>query len=759
MAMSIRDLIKPAGEDSGYGGTRSYPYSYLGRDIAPEVDLRELLRKLWRRKMVVIGTVVVITTVVAIVAFQLTPRYKAAAAVMIESRNTEVVNIDAVVSGLPKDFETIQSEIQVIQSRDLAEKVIQKLGLYDDPAFNDALRRNAGRDGLLILRSYLPEEWTRIVFGTTKEKPLPREEQFNRERVQVINAFLANLEVETRGRSRVIDISFESTDPVKAARIANGVANLYLVEQLEAKFDATRRATAWLQDRLADLRKKVEASERAVEEFRRTADLIQVNENTTLAAQQTSELNTQLIIARSKRAEADARLKQVRNLLSSGGVDSAAEVLSSPLIQNLRQREADVLRRAAELSTRYGEKHPRMINVRAELRDLRTKIEGEVNKIIQNLRNEVAVARARENTLAASLKKLEQKIAALNAKDVQLRILEREAKANRTLYETFLTRFKETSAQQELQQTDARLISRADVPTAPSFPKKRSMIMLAFIGSWVVGLGLAFLIEQLDRGFRSMEQVERLMGIPSLGLVPLITGLRKIPESYIVEKPTSAFSEAIRSVHTGFLLSDVDVRPRTILVTSAQPQEGKTAIAIALGRMIGFGRHKAIIVDADLRHPQIHKRLDMPLKPGLVEFLAGQCRLEDAVRKDEKSGADVLGAGGPTSNAADLLSSDQMKRLLSGLAGSYDLVVIDSPPVLAVSDARILSRLADRTVFVVRWAATRREVAALGAKQILDAGGKIAGVVLSMVNVRRHARYGFSDSGYYYGLVKKYYTS
>lgn len=752
------------------GGRADKPSQRLATGLAPppedDLDLGELLRKLWRRKLAVLGTVVTVTTLAAIVVFQLTPRYTARTAVMIEPRETQVVDIQAVMSGLPRDFATIESEVEVIRSRALANRVIRKLKLLEDPEFNHSLRPKTPwdelRDELFDVRAYVPEEWLDIVFGAADEEPLSEEVKREKERVGVIDSFLGRLAVRPERRSRVIIISFESENPRTAALVANTVADLYLVEQLEAKFEATRRAAAWLSTRLAALREKVEAAERAVEKFRKKAGLIE-GEHVTLAVQEISELNTELLMARNKGAEAEARLTQLEaiRLRSSGTVDSVAEVLSSPLVQRLREQETEVLRKTAELSTNYGEKHPRMINVRAEIRDLRGKIETEIHKITENLRGEVAVAQARERTLAGRLKQLEKKIARLNENRVQLHALEREAGANRALYQTFLSRFKETRAQEDIQQTDARIISRADVPNGPSFPKKGLILALAFAGGIFLGVAFAFFIERLDQGFRSMEQVERLAGVSPLGLVPALKGLRayaNAPENYIVAKPESAYGESIRSLHIGVQLSNVDTPPKVVLVTSALPEEGKTAIALSLARVKALAGEKTIIVESDMRRPCLYKKLRLPKEPGLVEFLADQAALADVIRKDEATGADLLPAGRLTPNSSDLLGSERMKGLLAELSARYDLVVLDSPPVLAVADARILCRLADKTIFIVRWAETRREVAMMGLKQIAEAGGDIAGFALSRVNVKKHARYGYGDSGYYYGRYRKYYA-
>jgi capsular exopolysaccharide synthesis family protein len=539
---------------------------------------------------------------------------------------------------------------------------------------------------------------------------------------------------------------------------ANAVADLYLVEQLEATFEITQRATVWLGERLADLRAEVEMSESAVEAFREQAGLIE-GAQSSLAAQQISELSTQQILARSARAEAEARLRQVTNLVnSSDSLNSVAEVLASPLIQSLREQEAEVDRRIAELSNEYGEKHPRMINIKAEMTDLQGKIASEVDKVVQNLRNEVSVARAREGSLSASLRTLEQRVAGLNSSEIRLRALQREATANRELYETFLARFKETSTQGELQQPAARIIARAELSPTPSYPRKGFIVVLVFIISIFLGVVLAFAIEQLDHGFRSMDQIEQMIGLPSLGLVPVVKKGKGTPERFAVENPLSNLGEAIRTIYTAVVLSNVGQPPKVVLVTSALPKEGKTTIALLLGRVCALLGKRTIIIDADLRRPQIHSRLDLPAAPGLVELLTGETTAKEAIFHDEASGADIIPVGKTSPNAAELLNSDRLESILELISQDYDLVILDSPPSMAVADARVLTHLADATILVVRWAATRREVAAMAAKQIKESGGNIAGVVLSRVNVRQHAPYGYGDSGIYYGPSQEYYS-
>jgi polysaccharide biosynthesis transport protein len=485
----------------------------------------------------------------------------------------------------------------------------------------------------------------------------------------------------------------------------------------------------------------------------------------TLISQQISELSAQLIVARTSRAEADAKLGQVRRLVQlQGGAGAAADVLGSPIIQALDEQESTVKRDVAALADEFGDRHPRMISARAALRDIQAKITAEVAKVVQKLENDVGVARAREIALQDSLEQLKARMSQSNSAEVQLRALEREVAAERTMLETFLSRYEETSAQTDsaVQQSGARIISRADVPDNPSYPPRSLIVATVFLIAGVLSVLAVLVIEQFDRGYRSGEQVERGLGRRSLGLVPMIRGSAgrgQLPETFLLKNPTSMFGEAVRSVFTSVLLAPQGAPPKTLLITSAQPHEGKTTLAVCLARMRGLSGKRTVIVETDLRRPAVHRKLEVPRTPGLVELISGEAQLSDVLHRDERSGAYVIPAGKVTTDPAELLASPQMRNLIDTLAVEFELVILDSPPVIAVSDPRLLAPQVDATILVVRWAQTPRDVAGLAAKQIEESGGRLIGVVLTMVDSKKHAQYGFSDSAYYYGPVRKYYTT
>ncbi|MBM3487767.1 MAG: hypothetical protein FJX67_14235 [Alphaproteobacteria bacterium] len=364
--------------------------------------------------------------------------------------------------------------------------------------------------------------------------------------------------------------------------------------------------------------------------------------------------------------------------------------------------------------------------------------------------------------MQTSLDQTKSRIAESSKSEIELRALEREARANRALLESFLGRFKATGAQEEarFQQPDARVVSRGEVPDRPAFPQTLPILAIALIVALLIGAMIALIQEQFERGFRSAEQIERLTGVPGLGFVPWLARRTRrglTPDAFMVERPSSAFAESIRSAYAGIVLSRDGRAPRSILVTSAQSDEGKTAIALSLARLRAMASSRVVIVDADLRAPAVHERIRIARGPGLSDVLRGAVPLDEALRQDERTGAYLLSADGPTAHPSDLLAAPAMRQLLDTLASRFDLVVIDSPPVRAAADARILSNLAEVTLFIVRWGRMRREVALQALRQI-EVPGRPLRVLVSMVDVRRHARYGFGDSGYYFGHDRKYYA-
>lgn len=717
------------------------------------IDLREVWGVFRRRAKVILGCVVVITALATLIVFQLTPRYTAEASVMLVTRSNQVIDLQSVLSGLSGDAIAIRSEVEILDSPALARKVADKLDLYDLPEFNPGLvGPPRPTDYVLHPAAWASEQLRRLLTPATRKSADAQQPDV---KVAVTRKLLSVIQILNDGRSFLLRIRAESEDRNLAAKIANTYADTYLLDQLEAKFDAVRRASGWLNEHLGQLRDKVRDSDRAVQLFKEQHNLAEVRGGT-VTMQQLAELNSQLIIATGERSQKEANLRQLQQQVESGQVD-ASSVLASPMVQKLRERQAELLQHQAELSTRYKPAHPAMINLRAEIDDVNRKLQEETDKTIRGLSGEVSAAQAREAALRESLASLQKGTAEQDKLQVQLRELTAEADANRALYDNFLQKFKQTSAQEDIQQADARMVTTALPPTLPSFPNKTMLVGFALVISVFVGILLAFLFEHVDNGFRTSDQMEKLVGLPTLGLVPTV--LRKeVPQDLVVARPTVQYSEAIRSIRTALRYSDIDHPPKVVLITSSLPGEGKTVFATSFARSVARSGARALLIDCDLRRPGIARLLKCKADPGLLGLFAEDSNPADLICVDQMSGMHFIPSSAGTANPQDLLGSQHMRSFIDRMRSQYDLIVLDAPPVLAVSDPIILSHIVDATLYLVRWEQTPRQVVAGALKILRGNGGPVAGVVLSRVNARKHALYGYGDVGYYYGRYGGYYT-
>ncbi len=729
-----------------------------------EISLINFFHTLWLRKRLLLSVIFSLTIFAILIIYQLVPRYTATAQLLIGINAAKVVDIEEVMTGNFKGDAAVIGEMEVIKSRELAHKIIDHLHLEQYPEFNPKPQK----PGLLAQFSFknlLPESWKEAM-GMVKIDSRTAEEKEEARLTRLTNIFLSKLKVSQVKRSQVINVGFESEDPKLAAKIANEVADKYIVGQLQAKFDATKKATDWLNDQLVELKQKVESSERAVEQYRKTHELLEVSKEVGLSQQQMSEVNSQLIIARAQRAEAEAKYQQVEAIAKSGrDIDSVAEVLNSSLISSLRQQESEVQRKYSEMLVEFGQRHPRMIQMQAELEDIQAKVRSEVKKVAAGLRNSMDVARAREGSLSSSLRQMESKTSGSNQAEVQLHALEREATANKALFETFLGRFKETASTQGIAQADARVISFAEIPLGASYPKRNLLLMSSVVGALLFGVFLVFILEMLNPGVRSPEQIQDLFNMSTLGIVPKIVDANALPHEYLLTKPQSSLAEAVNTLRISLSLLNPDAEVKSLLVTSSVPGEGKSTLAVLIARHSACAGQRVVLVDTDLRRPTIEKMFKFKdRKLGLTDLLMQHdLSINDVLVDDPETGMKIL-TGGKSAfiNPVDLFASQRMKSIVNDLRERFDLVILDSAPIMAVPDTRILAGLVDKTIFVLNWDSTPKKVVH-GALHLLNKDGhsNIAGVVLQKVNLQQYGRYGYGDSGYYYhyGRYNQYYNS
>jgi capsular exopolysaccharide synthesis family protein len=516
-----------------------------------------------------------------------------------------------------------------------------------------------------------------------------------------------------------------------------------------------------LQQQVASLETRVEDADRKVEDYRQRADLV-FGDRAPLLSQEITQANTQLLAAAAARVEAEARLREMQGLLAARNIDSAIDVMASPLIQQLRAQEIAVIRKKAELTSVYGERHAVMIQVNAELNDLETKINAEIRKIVDSYKNKVAIAQAQEKVLAQRLEDLKARIGQASKSEVQLNALDREAQSNRTVLQGFLVRIKETRAQMDssIQQPEAEVISRAIIPESPYLPKPLIFLGLLTVAT-LSGVGVAVGAEQVDRSLRSTEELDLGGKVRTLALVPrLPKGLRRAePEAYVLDHPSSMFAESIRSIYTAIRLSKSFEGRNMILFTSSHAGEGKTTISLCLGRLRSMAGCYCVLVEADLHKPSVCSRLGVDHEAGLAEILKGETEIYDVMVKDPDSGLFIIPPGTGSFDPAEAFASDRMRKLLDRLSKSFDLVLLDAPPVLAVSDALVLCHLINTVVLVVQWGETGVNTVKLTVEKIAEAGGDLIGVVMSMVNPKKHALTNFKDSDYFNKKTMRYYKN
>lgn len=732
-------------------------------DNASETSLHDYLHILWLRRRLLLNSTIFIVLLAVLVIFQLVPRYTASTQLLVGIKAAKVVDIEQVMTGSFNGDSAVIGEIEVIKSRELARKVIESLKLDQYQEFNPSLKAPGFLSTVNPL-NLLPEGWQESI-GLKAIDVRSEEEKQESLQTALINNFLAKLTVTQVKRSQVITVSFESEDPKLAAKIANTIADKYIVGQLQAKFDATKKATDWLNDQLGELKQKVEVSEQAVQQYRRVHALIDVNKDVGLSQQQLSEVNSQLFIARAQRAEAEAKFQQVESIIRSGrDIDNMADVLNSPLISSLRQQESEVQRKYSEMLVEFGPRHPKMIQMQAELEDIKAKVNSEVKKIAGGLRNNLDVARAREASLSGSLRQIESKTVGNNQDEVQLRALEREATANKALFETFLGRFKETTSTQGIEQADARVISFAEVPLSASFPKKNLLLLVSLMGALLFSVTLVFVLEHLNPGVRSPEQIQDLFNVSTLGIVPKLFDADVLPQDYLLDKPQSALAEAINTLRISLSLLNPDAEVKSVLVTSSVPSEGKSTLATLLSRHSAKAGQRVVLVEADLRRPVIGKSFGFDKDTlGLTDLLSNHnLTLNDVLVTDSKTGMSILTRGKVGYiNPIDLFASQRMKAIITELRSQFDLVIMDSAPIMAVPDSRILQGLVDKTIFVLNWDSTPKKVVRNSLQVLMkDGHNNMAGIVLQQVNLKQYGRYGYGDSGYYYhyGRYNHYYS-
>lgn len=737
---------------------------------APTVDLREMARILRRRWRAVVLPAAVLGGIALAYVATATTLYTANSTVLVDPRRANVVETNqSVLTNFGTDDATIESQTLLIQSLSILQRVVDKLKLTQDlefmpkPGLLDPIRN--------LFRSSSP------VDGVSPEDAA---------RAYSIYLLQRRMKVTRQGTTFLVDIAVSSESPQKAATIANAVADAYFEEQVRAKFDATRIAAKWLGGQIDALKNRVVTSEQAVADYR-SANNLAVSQGVTVNDQQITDLNSKLIAARVQTAEARAKFDQVQQLAKTGGdAGGLNAAVSSEMVTKLRAQYADIAKNEADLTSKYGPRHPQVANVRAQLKDTQRLINEEIGRIVQGTAHDYDVAKSREASLQDSFDKLQGVSSTSGQAVVRLHELQREAEANRTLYESYLARSKETTAQESLEMPDSRIVSFASIPLKPSAPK--TMLILGF--AILLGLGggtvLAFLTDYLDGRIKTLEQAEEISGVPALAALPSISSrelagrakrgrtelgnydprtMRLLPAAlqpplmrYAIEEPGTFFAEAIRAVRLAIQRARKIDTVKVVLVTSGLESEGKTTFAGNLALSFATLGIKTLLIDGDLRNPGLTRAVSPNADAGLLQVATGEVTLERAILLDRSTGLSILPSPAikDVDAITELMFSEQIVEILDRLKSHYELIIIDSPPLIPLVDGRALAELADRILLAMAWNQTPREVVAHTMELLAPVHDRILGTVLTQVDLSKIRFYDYYRSSAYlkpYGVA------
>jgi len=719
-----------------------------------EIDLLKLFFTVLKYKWRILALAITVSVLASLWAYSLVPIYRATASLLIESEEAKVVSIEEVY-GLPGgNWEYYETQLHILRSRALARKVFDSLNLEKHPEYlpdNKPKSFLAKIDIKKWIMSLLPDD---LVEESKPSAPVDE----NTRRNILVGGLMGRLDIELLRDTQIITISYDSEYPELSASIPNALAEAYIDSFLEADLEKTLKATSWITGRTGELRKKFEESERQLQAFIEKENLVDVESVNNMAAMELDTLTSSLVDARRRRSEAEALYQQVRSIKGGNSLEqleSLPSVLNHPLISGAYNKRAEAQRKVSELSKRYGPKHPKMIAAITDLNSTETYLRKQIDNIVKSVAKEYEITRAEESHLNQALNRtmnqVQNQARDTNKKSYRLAALQREVETNRQLYEVFLTRFKETVATRDLQPVNARIIDFAIVPRGPYKPNRKRIVLVALLLSLLLGGGLALLIEHLDNTFKDSGLLEEKLRLPVLGVLPKLKvwGSNHRAMHLFTKDYRSGFSESIRTIRTGIMLSNIDMERKVIVVTSSIPSEGKSLVSSNLAAAIAQMK-KTLLIDADMRKPVVAESYQLgKTAKGLSELVSMNAELSDCIHKTDIKRLDILPAGVVPPNPLELLSSNRFKLVIEELKKHYDYIIMDSPPVVAVGDPRVLASIADGVVFVVKADNTTYQLAKKGVKKLLDMGTHIIGTVLNQVSPKKKSKYGDYDSNYY----------
>lgn len=705
------------------------------------IDLRAIAFPLWRRKWLLIACVVLGVAGSVFFLQSVPDRYRATALVLMDPPQARVVTLDEVTTGMSSDLVSVATQVYLMQSGEVVGRLVDEFDLMSDPEFNPALAPEPQpsfvyrilEKASAHIADVFPPFSQSVAEALSPEEATPAPRQTEQERLRVIENVQARLDANQVGSSALVNVSAVSQDPDKAARLANGLANLFIEHQLETRFRVAEDAARWLDDRIAELETRVVEAENAVEDYRAKLQ-DREGQSSAVTGQQISDINSGLVVARNERAAAEARYEKIR--------DNPDALLTSPLLEELRSNLAELQRQAADLRARYAGRHPDLDNLRDDIAEFERQRDAEIRRLVSGAAEEVQIARQREATLEAELARLERQQTAQASAEVVLGQLERKALSERRVYEAFLGRQREVASQRGLDQEEMKVFAPATTPVEPAFPKTALTLALGVALGGSFGLGAVGVAEILNRRFLSVSQLRDETGIDVFGVMPKVSRRLARPDRlirYVQSRPRSVMTEAGREIMVSLERRNTSGTAQVVLITSALAREGKSSLTGLLGVTAATRHRRVLLIDGDARSPTLHKVANMRLEPGLVDALSSpDLAVTDLVRSVPAFGCDVLPAGRAQGRGRDSFSDPaRLTTILSELRPHYDIIIVDSAPLLYAVDTRILAHHADALLFCVRWNDTTGDVVRRGLKVLRDDHVRISGLAMTAFDTKR----------------------
>ena len=718
------------------GGTPTGTTDYSTMDRLGSGDLNwiaQYLRIVYRHRLPAAIALVVVVAIALAFVLTATPIYEARGELLIQVESADAIQLRDSVDREQMTTDDYQTEYAILRSRGIARRTIDRLKLWEHAEFSVSEKK-----GWL-------SSWLGGVAGAPPRDAAPQADTpETANQTRIINRFLTSLTVEPVTNSRLVDVKFRSADPLLAKEVVNTLADTYINQNVETRFQSSKKAAEWLEQQLGEQRGRLEKGQQSLQRYREQNSGGPVEGTQNIVSQKLSDLNAAVTRAETVRIEKQSAFERLKAIQSDqAALDTFPAIQASPFIQTLKSELASLQRQKQELAQRLGDRHPDMVKLDTAIQGSEARLRSEVGKVVQSVENEYLAAQEQQQRLLGELSSQQRQVLMADRRALDYGVLQREVASNQQIFDSLLQRAKEIGITGEFRSTNVRVVDQAEAPQAPVWPRLMPTLLGSFALGSLLAIGLTFAIERLDSRIKSPQEIPTHLGLPYLGLVPEVP----IPEgrtraALVNEGAPPTLINAFEDLAANVMIMSSPDEPRIVLVCSAGPGEGKTMVASNLAVSIAELGQRVVLIDVDMRRPRVHEVFEMEKEPGLTDLLAGEAKASEAVRRSKVPGLWVLTAGQtPENSAAFLGSGPYFQQLLRDFSGRFDWIVIDSPPVLAVADSTLIVQDVAGVVFVVNTKTTAREAATVAIERLDASGAKFFGAVLNRANIERHGYY------------------